>query len=123
MSLQAFGLTVLAYTGQIQIWHIVVLAFLYGSAVAVEVTARQAMLIELAGREALPSATTICAKESELESAWVGGSNSSSSNRWLRCMGCLNKQYCRRSAVRNPADPWLYGEVLQTHGGTGRCCR
>lgn len=59
MSLQAFGLAFLAYTGQIQIWHIVLLAFLYGSAMAVEVTARQSMLVELAGREALPSAIAL----------------------------------------------------------------
>ena len=59
MSLQAFGLTYLAYTGQIQIWQIVALAFFYGTAVAIEVTARQAMLIELAGREALPSAIAL----------------------------------------------------------------
>jgi MFS family permease len=59
MSLQAFGLAFLAYTGQIQIWHMVALAFFYGSAVAIEVTARQAMLIELAGREALPSAIAL----------------------------------------------------------------
>ena len=59
MSIQAFGLAYLAYTKQIQIWHIVTLAFFYGSAVAVKVTARQAMLIELAGREALPSAIAL----------------------------------------------------------------
>ena len=59
MSLQAFGLAFLAYTGKIQIWHIVVLAFFFGTAVAIEVTARQAMLIELAGREALPSAIAL----------------------------------------------------------------
>ncbi|MBL8100907.1 MAG: MFS transporter [Anaerolineales bacterium] len=59
MSIQAFGLAYLACTGQIQIWHIVTLAFFYGSAVSVEVTARQAMLIELAGREALPSAIAL----------------------------------------------------------------
>ncbi|MBI5825706.1 MAG: MFS transporter [Chloroflexi bacterium] len=59
MSIQAFGLAYLAYTNQIQIWHIVTLAFFYGSAVAVEVTARQAMLIELAGRESLPSAIAL----------------------------------------------------------------
>jgi MFS family permease len=59
MSIQAFGLAYLAYSGQIQIWHIVVLAFFYGSAVAVEVTARQAMLIELTGRDALPSAIAL----------------------------------------------------------------
>src|SRR5512132_86899 len=59
MSIQAFGLAFLTYTGQIKIWHIVVLAFFYGSAVAVEVTARQAMLIELTGRDALPSAIAL----------------------------------------------------------------
>jgi MFS family permease len=59
MSIQAFGLAFLTFTGQIQIWHIVLLAFFYGSAVAVEVTARQAMLIELTGKEALPSAIAL----------------------------------------------------------------
>jgi MFS family permease len=59
MSLQAFGLAFLAYTGRIQIWHIVLLAFFYGSAVAVEVTARQSMLIELVGRDSLPSAIAL----------------------------------------------------------------
>ena len=59
MSLQAFGLAYLAYTNRIQIWHIVVLAFFFGSAVSIEVTARQSMLIELAGREALPSAIAL----------------------------------------------------------------
>lgn len=59
MSVQAFGLAFLAFTGQLEIWHIVVLAFFYGSAVAVEVTARQAMLIELAGKESLPSAIAL----------------------------------------------------------------
>ena len=55
MSIQAFALAYLSYTGKIQMWQIVFLAFFYGSAVAVEVTARQAMLIELTGREALPN--------------------------------------------------------------------
>lgn len=59
MSIQAFGLAFLAFTGKIQIWQILALAFIYGSAVAVEVTARQAMLIELSGKEALPSAIAL----------------------------------------------------------------
>lgn len=59
MSLQAFGLAALTFTGQIQIWHIGVLALIFGTASAVEITARQAMLIELAGREALPSAIAL----------------------------------------------------------------
>lgn len=59
MSIQAFGLAFLTYTGRIQIWHIVLLAFFYGSAVSIEVTARQAMLIELTGRNALPSAIAL----------------------------------------------------------------
>jgi MFS family permease len=59
MSIQAFGLAYLSYTGRIQMWQILVLAFIYGTAIAVEVTARQAMLIELTGREALPSAIAL----------------------------------------------------------------
>jgi MFS family permease len=59
MSLQAFGLAALTFFGQIQIWQIGVLALLFGMASAVEITARQAMLIELAGREALPSAIAL----------------------------------------------------------------
>jgi MFS family permease len=59
MAVQAFGLAFLAYTGQIKMWHIALLAFLYGSAVAVEVTARQAMLVELSGKDALPSAIAL----------------------------------------------------------------
>ena len=59
MSVQAFGLAALTFTGQIQIWHIAVFALLFGTASAVEITARQAMLIELAGREALPSAISL----------------------------------------------------------------
>jgi MFS family permease len=59
MSLQAFGLAALTFTGHIQIWHIGLLALIFGIASAVEITARQAMLIELSGREALPSAIAL----------------------------------------------------------------
>lgn len=59
MSLQAFGLAALTFSGHIQIWHITLLAFVFGTASAVEITARQAMLIELAGKEALPSAIAL----------------------------------------------------------------
>lgn len=59
MSLQAFGLAALTFTGHIQIWHIGLLALMFGIASAVEITARQAMLIELSGREALPSAIAL----------------------------------------------------------------
>src|SRR5512133_2478754 len=59
MMIQAFTLAVLALTGVIQIWHIVVLAFLLGSANAIEITARQAMLIELVGKGALPNAIAL----------------------------------------------------------------
>src|SRR5512138_3912346 len=59
MAIQAFGLAALTFTGHVQIWHISVLALLFGTASAVEITARQAMLIELAGREALPSAIAL----------------------------------------------------------------
>jgi MFS family permease len=59
MAIQAFGLAFLTFTGLIQFWQIVLLAFIYGSAVAVEVTARQAMLVELSGKDTLPSAIAL----------------------------------------------------------------
>lgn len=59
MMLQAFALAILTINGRIQVWHITLLAFVLGIASAIEITARQAMLIELAGREALPNAIAV----------------------------------------------------------------
>ncbi|MCL4507575.1 MAG: MFS transporter [Chloroflexi bacterium] len=59
MMLQAFALAYLALAGVITIWHIVVMAFLLGAANSIEITARQAMLIELVGRESLPNAIAL----------------------------------------------------------------
>jgi MFS family permease len=59
MMLQALLMAFLALTGVIQIWHIAALAFLLGSASAIEITARQAMLIELVGKGALPNAIAL----------------------------------------------------------------
>jgi MFS family permease len=59
MMLQAFTLALLTLSGRIQIWHITLLAFVLGTASAIEITARQAMLIELAGRQALPNAIAV----------------------------------------------------------------
>jgi predicted MFS family arabinose efflux permease len=59
MMVQAFVLAALALTGTIRIWHIVMMAFLLGTANAIEITARQAMLIELVGKPALPNAIAL----------------------------------------------------------------
>jgi MFS family permease len=59
MMLQAFMLAFLALTGTIRIWHIILLAFVLGTANAIEITARQAMLIELVGKPALPNAIAL----------------------------------------------------------------
>jgi len=59
MMVQAFTLAFLTLTGRIQIWHIIILAFILGSANAIEITARQAMLIELVGKPALPNAIAL----------------------------------------------------------------
>jgi MFS family permease len=56
---QAFALAFLALTGMVQIWHLIVLSFLLGTAGAFEITARQAMIIELVGRESLPNALAL----------------------------------------------------------------
>jgi MFS family permease len=59
MMVQAFILAFLALTGRIQIWHIIGLAFVLGAANAIEITARQSMLIELVGKPALPNAIAL----------------------------------------------------------------
>ena len=59
MMVQAFILAFLALTGRIQIWHLIALSFVLGSASAIEITARQAMLIELVGKPALPNAIAL----------------------------------------------------------------
>jgi MFS family permease len=59
MMVQAFGMAFLALTGLITIGHIVVMAFILGMANSIENTARQAMLIELVGKQALPNAIAL----------------------------------------------------------------
>jgi MFS family permease len=59
MMVQAFILAGLTLAGVITIWQIVVLAFILGSANSIEITARQAMLIEIVGKEALPNAIAL----------------------------------------------------------------
>ncbi len=59
MMFQAFIMAFLALAGHIQIWHIILLSFILGAASAIEITARQAMLIELVGKPALPNAIAL----------------------------------------------------------------
>lgn len=59
MMLDTFALAFLALSETIQIWHIVVTSLILGIASAFEITARQAMLIELVGRESLPNAIAL----------------------------------------------------------------
>lgn len=59
MMLDTFTLAFLTLTGIIQIWHIVVTSLILGIATAFEITARQAMLIELVGRQSLPNAIAL----------------------------------------------------------------
>lgn len=59
MMLDTFVLAFLALNETIRIWHIVVTSLILGIALAFEITARQAMLIELVGRESLPNAIAL----------------------------------------------------------------
>lgn len=59
MMLDTFALAYFTLSGQIQIWHIVLISLILGIASAFEITARQAMLIELVGRESLPNAIAL----------------------------------------------------------------
>ncbi len=59
MMVQAMLLAFLTLSGTVQIWHLIVLSFVLGMASAIEITARQSMLVELVGREALPNAIAL----------------------------------------------------------------
>ena len=59
MMLQAFTMAYLALSGRITIWHMIALSFVMGAANSVEITARQAMMVELTGRESLPNAIAL----------------------------------------------------------------
>jgi MFS family permease len=56
LALSAGVLGVLAVTGVVQIWHVFVLAFLFGVGTAFDAPARQAFVIEMVGREHLSNA-------------------------------------------------------------------
>jgi MFS family permease len=59
MMLQAFTMAYLALSGRITIWHMIALSFVMGTANSVEITARQAMMVELTSRESLPNAIAL----------------------------------------------------------------
>ena len=59
MMILAFILAALAFTGLVQPWHIVVLAFLLGIANAFDAPARQAFVLELVEREDLTNAIAL----------------------------------------------------------------
>jgi MFS family permease len=59
MMLQAFALAFLTLTNRILIEQIIILAFILGLANTIEITARQAMLVELVGKPDLPNAIAL----------------------------------------------------------------
>ena len=59
MMLDTFVLAFLTLRETIQIWQIVLISLVLGIATAFEITARQAMLIEMVGRESLPNAIAL----------------------------------------------------------------
>ena len=56
MGLTAGALAVLNLTGVVQVWHVYLLAFLFGVASAIDNPARQAFVVEMVGKEDLPNA-------------------------------------------------------------------
>src|SRR3984893_3142560 len=57
--LQAVVLWVLVATGQVQIWHVMVLASLLGLTNSLDMPTRQAFVVEMVGREELPNAIAL----------------------------------------------------------------
>jgi MFS family permease len=57
MLVQALVLAILTWSGTVQIWHVYLLAFVLGAAIAVDLPARQAFTVDMVeGKEDLPSA-------------------------------------------------------------------
>ena len=75
--LQALALTALAFSGLIEVWHIIVLTVLLGMCIAVELPVRHAYLLELVGsKQDLPNAvaiTSLVANCGRLVGPVVGG--------------------------------------------------
>ena len=59
MMVQAFLLFALCWTGVVQVWHVMALAFLLGAAQALDTPARQAFVVELVGKEDLSNAIAL----------------------------------------------------------------
>lgn len=59
MMLQAFTMAYLTFTGSLTIWYILGLSIVLGTASSIDVTARQAMLVEMVDKKALPSAIAL----------------------------------------------------------------
>src|SRR5512139_829408 len=57
MLIQAFLLAILTWSGAVQVWHVYLLAFILGAAIAVDLPARQAFTVDMIeGKEDLTSA-------------------------------------------------------------------
>jgi MFS family permease len=59
MGVLALGLGILTVLGVVQLWHVYVFAFLFGSAAALDSPVRQTFVAELVGDEDLPSAVSL----------------------------------------------------------------
>ncbi|MBI5576864.1 MAG: MFS transporter [Deltaproteobacteria bacterium] len=59
MMVLAFVLAGLCWTGVVQVWHVLVLAFLLGATQALDTPARQAFVVELVGKEDLSNAIAL----------------------------------------------------------------
>lgn len=58
-TLQAFVLWILVATGEVRLWHVLVLASLLGLTNSVDMPTRQAFVVEMVGREDLPNAIAL----------------------------------------------------------------
>ncbi len=59
MMLLAFILALLCWAGVVRFWHVLLLAFLLGAAMAIDTPARQAFAVELVGKEDLTNAIAL----------------------------------------------------------------
>ena len=58
-AIQALTITILAYSGHIKYWHILILALIYGCVQTIEMPSRQSFFVDLVGKEDLINAISL----------------------------------------------------------------
>ena len=96
MGLCALALGVLQLTGTVQLWHVYLMAFVFGTVTAFDNPARQSFVVEMVGADDLPNAVSLNAASFNLARILGRRWPASCSRSWVPG-GCSSSTRSRRS--------------------------